>query len=141
MEHIKLTKKTMTREETIKKQAEDYADKHGFRVPYDGSNNFYDETDVKASLEGLCNNIMKKLKIPEGERIVAMFEDNDHDDIVGWAVYDEDGPITDIMQTEELENWRDHITFNVKGTYSSVEHGKDGTVTLHDIKIEGIDLE
>jgi len=42
----------MKREEIIKKQAEDYADKHGFRVPYDGSNNFYDETDVKASLEG-----------------------------------------------------------------------------------------
>ena len=32
--------------------AEEYADKHGFRVPYDGSNNFYDKVDVKASLEG-----------------------------------------------------------------------------------------
>ena len=42
----------MTRDEITRKQAEDYADMHGFRVPYDGSNNFYDETDVKASLEG-----------------------------------------------------------------------------------------
>lgn len=32
--------------------ADEYADRHGFRVPYDGSNNFYDETDVKASKEG-----------------------------------------------------------------------------------------
>lgn len=32
--------------------AEEYADKHGFRVPYDGSNNYYDDVDVKASKEG-----------------------------------------------------------------------------------------
>lgn len=32
--------------------AEKYADKHGFRVPYDGSNNYYDDVDVKASKEG-----------------------------------------------------------------------------------------
>jgi hypothetical protein len=42
----------MTRKEEIKNKADIYADKHGFRVPYDGSNNFYDETDVKASIEG-----------------------------------------------------------------------------------------
>ena len=36
----------------LEKAAEKYADKHGFRVPYDGSNNFYDDVDVKASLEG-----------------------------------------------------------------------------------------
>lgn len=36
----------------LEKEAEEYADKHGFRVPYDGSNNFYDDVDVKASLEG-----------------------------------------------------------------------------------------
>lgn len=36
----------------LEKVAEEYADKHGFRVPYDGSNNFYDDVDVKASLEG-----------------------------------------------------------------------------------------
>lgn len=36
----------------LEKAAEEYADKHGFRIPYDGSNNFYDDVDVKASLEG-----------------------------------------------------------------------------------------
>lgn len=42
----------MTRKEEIKNEADVYAEKHGFRVPYDGSNNFYDKTDVKASTEG-----------------------------------------------------------------------------------------
>lgn len=36
----------------LEQAAAEYADKHGFRVPYDGSNNFYDDVDVKASLEG-----------------------------------------------------------------------------------------
>lgn len=36
----------------MEEAADNYAEKHGFRVPYDGSNNFYDETDVKASKEG-----------------------------------------------------------------------------------------
>lgn len=42
----------MIRKEEIKNEAGIYAEKHGFRVPFDGSNNFYDEVDVKASLEG-----------------------------------------------------------------------------------------
>lgn len=29
-----------------------YADTHGFRVPYDGSNNFYNDVDVRASKDG-----------------------------------------------------------------------------------------
>ena len=36
----------------LEKAAEEYADKHGFRVPYDGSDKYYDDVDVKASLEG-----------------------------------------------------------------------------------------
>lgn len=41
----------MTKEE-LEKEAGDYADKHAFRVPYDGSNKFYDDVDFKASKEG-----------------------------------------------------------------------------------------
>ena len=41
----------MTKEE-LEKEAEEYADKHAFRVPYDGSNKFYDDVDFKASKEG-----------------------------------------------------------------------------------------
>ena len=41
----------MTKEE-LEKEAEDYADKHAFRVPYDGSNKFYNDVDYKASKEG-----------------------------------------------------------------------------------------
>ena len=36
----------------LKEASDAYAELHGFRVPYDGSNNFYDEVDVKASKEG-----------------------------------------------------------------------------------------
>ena len=38
--------------EGLEEAAKEYAEKHGFRVPYDGSNNFYDDVDVKASKEG-----------------------------------------------------------------------------------------
>jgi hypothetical protein len=41
----------MTKEK-LEKEADDYADKHAFRVPYDGSNKFYDDVDFKASKEG-----------------------------------------------------------------------------------------
>ena len=41
----------MTKEE-LEKEANDYADKHSFRVPYDGSNKFYDDVDFKASKDG-----------------------------------------------------------------------------------------
>ena len=36
----------------LEEAANEYAEKHGFRVPYDGSENFYDDFDVKASKEG-----------------------------------------------------------------------------------------
>ena len=36
----------------FEKEAEEYAEEHAFRVPYDGSNKFYDDVDFKASKEG-----------------------------------------------------------------------------------------
>ena len=41
----------MTTEE-IEKVANEFAEKHGFRVPYDGSNEFYDKVDVRAIKDG-----------------------------------------------------------------------------------------
>lgn len=38
--------------EGLDEAADAYAERHGFRVPYDGTNNFYDEVDVKASKDG-----------------------------------------------------------------------------------------
>lgn len=38
--------------EEIEKAANEFAEKHGFRVPYDGSNEFYDKVDVRASKDG-----------------------------------------------------------------------------------------
>lgn len=43
---------TLEPSEELEEAAENYAEKHGFRVPYDGSEKFYDETDVKASKDG-----------------------------------------------------------------------------------------
>lgn len=39
----------------LNKEAEEYAEKHGFRIPYDGSNKFYDDNDVKWSKEGFIS--------------------------------------------------------------------------------------
>lgn len=36
----------------LQEAANEYADKHGFRVPFDGSNKFYDDDDVRCSKEG-----------------------------------------------------------------------------------------
>ena len=41
----------MTKKE-LEKEAGNYAEQHAFRVPYDGSNKFYDDVDFKASKEG-----------------------------------------------------------------------------------------
>ena len=56
----------------LEEAADEYSEKHGFRVPYDGSNNFYDEVDVKASKEGFiagakwkANQLLKGSPLPE----------------------------------------------------------------------------
>lgn len=41
----------MTKKE-LETEADNYAEQHAFRVPYDGSNKFYDDVDFKASKEG-----------------------------------------------------------------------------------------
>ena len=37
---------------TIEEAKGEYADKHAFRVPYNGSNEFYDKVDLRASEDG-----------------------------------------------------------------------------------------
>ena len=39
-------------DKSMEEAAREYAEKHGFRVPYDGSDNFYDDVDVKSSKDG-----------------------------------------------------------------------------------------
>ena len=36
----------------FEKEAEEYAEKHAFRIPYDGSDKFYDDKDYECSKEG-----------------------------------------------------------------------------------------
>lgn len=56
----------------LEEAAKEYAEKHGFRVPYDGSNNFYDDVDVKASKEGFIAGAewgMNQCPLPEDTTI------------------------------------------------------------------------
>ena len=39
----------------FEKEAEEYAEKHAFRVPYDGSNKFYDDKDNEEYYEQIRN--------------------------------------------------------------------------------------
>ena len=49
-EHLADARKTSPKD--LEEVAGEYAEEHGFRIPYDGSDNFYDDVDVKASKEG-----------------------------------------------------------------------------------------
>lgn len=55
--------------EKLEKEAGDYAEKHAFRVPYDGSNRFYDDVDFKASKEGYIAGAEPR------EKIIAKLEE------------------------------------------------------------------
>ena len=44
----------------LNKETEEYAEKHGFRIPYDGSNKLYDDNDVKWSKEGFISEANSK---------------------------------------------------------------------------------
>ena len=62
------------------------------------------------ALKELCLTIGKAIKLPEKYHIAAVFQDNEHDDVIGWRVLDIDNnPITKILQVKELDNWRNHI--------------------------------
>lgn len=93
------------------------------------------------SLIDLCENIKKHINLPDDKHVAAMFENNDSDEIIGWSILDKGNkPITDIIPTEDLENWEKHITYNIRGTYGSIEHDEDGNKIIKDIKITGIDI-
>lgn len=57
-------------EEAIRAEAEMYAEKHGFRVPYDGSNNFYDDIDVRASFEGFIEGAKRAISQMEQDDVI-----------------------------------------------------------------------
>lgn len=52
---------------TIKEAADCYAEEHGFRVPYDGTNNFYDEVDIRTSKEGFIAGVVFAEKLTSVE--------------------------------------------------------------------------
>lgn len=62
------------------------------------------------TLKELCLTIGKAIELPEEYHIAAVFQDNDHDDIIGWRVLDGDNnPVTKILQVKEFKDWKKHI--------------------------------
>lgn len=85
----------MTKEE-LEKEADDYAEKHAFRVPYDGSNKFYDDVDFKASKEAyVAGAELREKRIADLERKLEQTEkdlaisehDREHNDYELTEVY------------------------------------------------------
>lgn len=62
----------MTNEELLN-EAEDYAERHSFRIPYDGSNKFYDDKDYESSKEGYFAGAE-----PREKKIEELTEENNH---------------------------------------------------------------
>lgn len=48
---------------TLKERAAEYAEKHSFRIPYDGTKTFYDEKDYKSSEEGYIAGAKKEKEL------------------------------------------------------------------------------
>lgn len=53
------------------------------------------------TLEDLCKGIAKKIGLAKDRHIAALFESNDSNEIVGWAVLDENNTIA--KRYDELE--------------------------------------
>ena len=60
--------------EELERKAEQFAEEHAFRVPYDGSNKFYDDTDYKASKDGYIAGATEATKEPKKNHWYEMYE-------------------------------------------------------------------
>ena len=58
-----------TIDQKVEKLAGDYADHHSFRVPYDGTKNFYDDKDFKCSKAGFIAGYKAAVKNKVSETI------------------------------------------------------------------------
>ena len=118
----------MTKEE-LEKEAEEYADKHAFRVPYDGSNKFYDDVDFKASKEGYVLGAEpreKQIQI-DAEQIRALQKQNgeltdkvnDLEDKLANADYQLEGRDNEIRELEaqikKMQNCRNCKNEKIEG--------------------------
>lgn len=58
------------------------------------------------SLNELCEQIKKKLRLPDEYHIAGVFKENGDDEIIGWAVLDGDNNmLTDVIPTDKLPQW------------------------------------
>jgi hypothetical protein len=119
----------MTKEK-LEKEADDYADKHAFRVPYDGSNKFYDDVDFKASKEGyLAAAEPREKRIAELEAYNEKLLNSDiekHNKIVelkirlaNWQKYEKENKeakdlIRNLLRVTYGEGWNYSLDWKVK---------------------------
>lgn len=53
----------------------------------------------------LCEAIGRAVELPHGLHVSAVFEDNNHDEIIGWRVLDGDNkPFSAIFSVDELKD-------------------------------------
>lgn len=91
----------------LEEAANEYSEKHGFRVPYDGSNNFYDEVDVKASKEGFIAGA--KWELNQGVKATGMISPRGiiYDNNIGYRLFLEryhNGDKVEV-QIRKLKKW------------------------------------
>ena len=112
----------MTKEQLVK-EAEEYAEKHAFRVPYDGSNRFYDDVDFKASKEGYIAGAEPR------EKIIAKLEklNKNQEESLGITLLEEDRKAKRIKELE-VEN------AEIKAKY--LQATDEGTSWAHLKKLE-----
>ena len=59
----------------------------------------------------LCENLKKAMGLPYDLHVAAVFQDNDHDEIIGWRVLDrENNSVTDTIPSEDIKNWKKYKT-------------------------------
>ena len=65
-------------------------------------------------LIGICKEIGKTIELPEPYHLSAVFQDNQHDEILGWMILDkENNPVSELLSNlNELTNWKNHINKN-----------------------------
>ena len=60
-----------------------------------------EDKDYKWQLSKVCSVLSRKIGLTEkGLHIAALFQDNDHDDVIGWAVCDSNNNI--VKQYDDL---------------------------------------
>ena len=107
----------------FEKETEEYAEKHAFRIPYDGSDKFYDDKDYECSKEGFQKgaefgynkanewHYVKEEGTPkvEGHYLVCL-RNKDKDIFDCWIYYDKDiGWYSMKVRIKDIYAWKEIV--------------------------------